>query len=81
MVNENRIEKEILNLAECAELLTCSRSYLYKKVAARVIPSYCPTGRIYFKRDEVISWVLESKRKTVDQIKINALVGIQKNTK
>ncbi|CAM4319441.1 helix-turn-helix domain-containing protein [Flavobacterium terrigena] len=56
------LSKEILTLEEGADFLNLSKSALYKMTSKKEIPFYNPGGKkIYFKKSELESWVLNSK--------------------
>jgi excisionase family DNA binding protein len=51
-------EKEILNFNEVRELLSVSKSMLYKMTSSNSIPHFKPNkGKLYFRKDDVMSWL------------------------
>jgi excisionase family DNA binding protein len=65
--------KEVLNFHEAAQFLELSHSHLYKLTSAGSIPHYKPNGKkIYFRRDELESWLLRNKVTTSDEIEQQA---------
>lgn len=59
--------KTVLTLEECAEYTGLAKSYLYKLTHSRQIPYFKPNGKkIFFKREEVDSWLLSNKVETVN---------------
>lgn len=59
---------ELLNLNQAAELLHLKPSYIYQLVHFRKIPFYKPGKRVYFHKNELIDWILNSKIKTNAEI-------------
>ena len=58
-------QKKVLNLAEVLLLTGLSKSYVYKLTSTGGIPCYKPQGKqIYFKKDEVESWLLQNRKAT-----------------
>lgn len=54
---------KFLNSKQAAQLLSISMSALYKMTSKGLIPHYSPTGRLlYFKEDELVEWILNSKK-------------------
>jgi len=67
------LRKEILNLAETAQYLGITRSYLYKLTSKNKLPFYRPMGKlIYFKRAELDSWLTRNRLKSEDEIQVYA---------
>jgi len=63
-------QKEFLTVPEAAQFLSLRINTVYKLTSAEAIPYYCPNGkRVYFKRNELVNWVFESKK--VSQRKLN----------
>tara|TARA_R110002012_G_scaffold321857_1_gene551907 strand:- start:1022 stop:1303 length:282 start_codon:yes stop_codon:yes gene_type:complete len=62
-------QKNVLNLTEVLLLTGLSKSYLYKLTSTGRIPCYKPQGKqIYFKKDEVESWLLQNRKATNQEI-------------
>ncbi|MFA9192536.1 helix-turn-helix domain-containing protein [Flavobacterium sp. FZUC8N2.13] len=62
------LSKEILSLEEAAAYLQLSKSCLYKMTSNKEICFYVPGGKkIYFRRTELDSWVLNSKVSSVNE--------------
>lgn len=58
------IRDEILTIQKAAEFLHLSPYTIYGLVSKSQIPSMKRGKRLYFSKDELISWVKETKRKT-----------------
>lgn len=65
--------KEVLNFNEACRYLEFSSSYLYKLTSAGKISHYKPNGKkLYFKREELDSWVLRNRNNSQDEIEQQA---------
>ena len=61
-------QPKIMGFEQCRELLSCSRSYLYKKTSTNSIPHAKKGKRLFFERSKIIKWLLENQAKTIDEI-------------
>ncbi len=59
---------EILDVDGAAALLGLKKTYIYKLTHNRRIPYYTTGKRIYFKRDELVGYVMRIRVKTQDEI-------------
>jgi excisionase family DNA binding protein len=67
------LQKEVLSLKEVCEYLQVSPSYLYHLTYKNAIPHYVPTGKkIYFKRSELDSWLLQNRQDAKSEIESRA---------
>lgn len=58
-----------LSAVEASQFIHCTISYLYKLTHRRLIPHYKPNGkRLYFRRQELESWLLRNQVKTAECI-------------
>ena len=66
-------QKEVLTFDEVADYTGLSKSHLYKLTSSRGIPCYKPSGRLlYFKKSEIDAWLLNGKKKTAEELDIEA---------
>ena len=73
--------KTIVTFAEAALWLGLSHSSLYKMTSERKLPYYKPGGkRIFFKTEEIKSWVLSKRTPSVDELKSGVSLIKPKNT-
>ncbi|GGG18825.1 MULTISPECIES: helix-turn-helix domain-containing protein [Pontibacter] len=63
----------ILNVQEAATLLHLSVATLYTKVSCREVPFSKRGKRLYFHRSELEEWVRQGRRKTVSEIREEAV--------
>lgn len=64
------LAKEVLNFKEALALLGVSSSMLYKLTHQRAISFYKPSGKlIYFKRVDLMNWMLSNKQPSNEEIK------------
>jgi excisionase family DNA binding protein len=79
---KNHIEssKPVLSFAEAAHFLGISHSYLYKLTSQRKIAHSKPNGKkIYFKREDLLNWMLSKPVETLDDIERRAANYITNN--
>lgn len=78
MKNHNAMRKELMTIAEVADYLGLTESYLYKLTSQRAIPHYKPLKKkIYFKRKEIDAWVFAQPIQTRDKLLERALMPIK----
>lgn len=65
---EIKTADEILTIKQVSELLHLSVQTIYGKTSARIIPHFKKGKRLYFKRDEILEWIVQDKRKTKDEL-------------
>ena len=71
-------DKSILSSNEACAYLDISKSCLYKLTHTKVLPYYCPNGKkIYFKKDDLVSWMLTNHQQSKEEIKAKAYLLIQ----
>ena len=67
------LQKTVLNFEEACSYLSMSQSHLYRLTAQRLIPHFRPQGKkLYFKRDEIDTWLLRNRRSSTDEIERQA---------
>jgi excisionase family DNA binding protein len=72
--------KEMMSAKEAAELLDISMSSLYKMTHANEVPFYKPGGnKLYFKKEELMSWMLQHRIKSQAEIEKEAIDYVIKN--
>lgn len=54
-------ESVFIDIRQVAQLTGISPSSLYKLTSAGLIPHYKPTGKLLFKREEILAWVEQGK--------------------
>ena len=74
------LAKEVLSFKEALALLDVSASVLYKLTHQRAISFYKPNGKlIYFKRLDLINWMLGNKQPSNEEIKNEVFNKIKKS--
>jgi excisionase family DNA binding protein len=63
---------EIMSLNQLCKYYDFTKSYIYKQTSNRLIPFYKNGKRLYFKKDEIDSWILENRVKTIKDIEQEA---------
>ena len=61
-------EESPLNVQQAAELLDVTTATVYDLVHKRRIPSHRPGKRLYFLRSELMDWIRNGRRMTVDEL-------------
>lgn len=69
--------KEILTVDEVAELTGLAKQTIYTGVCKRRIPHYKARRKVYFKRTEILEWMLQDRRETQSEVKSNAIDFIE----
>lgn len=67
--------KKVLTMNDAAILTGLSKSHLYKLVCTKKIPYYKSEGGklTYFDRDELNSWMLQHRVKTINELEAEAI--------
>ncbi|MCD2449726.1 helix-turn-helix domain-containing protein [Methylicorpusculum oleiharenae] len=73
--------KSALTIEEASAYMGLSLSQIYKLTSTQAIPHYKPRGKmLYFDRNELDSWLLQRRVKTVSEIEeaaINHVNGLR----
>src|SRR5574344_2236912 len=73
IIEQNLLQKEIINFAEACLYLDLSSSHLYKLTSANAIPCYCPQGKkLYFRRTELDLWLTSHRNATKEEVEQQA---------
>ena len=65
--------KDVLTTDEAASYMGVSKSHLYRLTAQQKIPHYKPMGKMcYFKRTELVNWMLSNKIETLEELEQQA---------
>jgi excisionase family DNA binding protein len=81
---QNLLQKTVLNFNEACKYLDVSPSHLYKLTSTRQVPHFCPQGKkLYFKREELDSWLQRNRQTSNEEIEKSAdeLITRSKSTK
>ena len=80
IIEQNLLQKEIMNFSEACLYLDLSSSHLYKLTSANAIPCYCPQGKkLYFRRTELDLWLTSHRNATKEEVEQQAANYITKN--
>ena len=70
---QQAMQKQVLNFNDTCIYLELSQSHLYKLTSTGSIPHYKPNGKkLYFKREELDTWLLRNRNNSVDEIEQEA---------
>ena len=73
LVEQQTLQKQVLNFNETCQYLELSQSHLYKLTSTGAIPHYKPNGKkIYFQREELDHWLLRNRMDSQDEIEQQA---------
>ena len=80
ILDQNLLQKKVLNMEEASKYLGLSVSHLYKLTSSDSIPYYKPNGKkLYFNREELDQWLLRNRNTTNVEIEVMAADYIMKN--
>ncbi|MFB9056486.1 MULTISPECIES: helix-turn-helix domain-containing protein [Flavobacteriaceae] len=73
LLEQQTLQKQVLNFNETCKYLELSQSHLYKLTSTGAIPHYKPNGKkIYFQRQELDQWLLRNRMDSRDEIEQQA---------
>jgi excisionase family DNA binding protein len=65
-------EKELLTVADVSQMLNLSKGTIYNKTSKQEIPCIKKGRRVYFDKKEIVAWLREDSRKTIQQLQAEA---------
>jgi excisionase family DNA binding protein len=69
-------QKQVLNINELCTFTGLSKSTIYKLTMSGNIPHYKQSKHLYFDRDEVITWLKETRGYNAEEIKEGAYKSV-----
>ena len=72
---------ELIDILAASKFLGMAKQTIYQLVSEREIPHYKRSGKLYFKVEELIKWVEDGKRKTINEIYEDDNTYIKSNKK
>jgi len=60
---------EYLDLNEASKILMRSKNSIYGMTCRQLIPFYKRCKRLYFKREELLNWLGQGRKKTIEEIR------------
>jgi len=73
LLEQQTLQKQVLNFNETCRYLELSQSHLYKLTSTGAIPHYKPNGKkIYFQRLELDQWLLRNRMDSQEEIEQQA---------
>jgi excisionase family DNA binding protein len=63
-----KLQEKLLSVQEAAEFLHLSVPTIYSKVSRGELPVMKRSKRLYFSRNELLKYVKEGRKKTIDEI-------------
>lgn len=70
-----------LTIEEACEYLKLKKGTIYQKVREKTIPHSKKGSRLYFSKQELVNWIKEGRKKTINEIKDEASTYIKKKKK
>ncbi|MDR6919481.1 helix-turn-helix domain-containing protein [Chryseobacterium sp. 2987] len=74
-------EEDFIGAKEACRILKLSLPTLYSKVCQREVPFYKKGNRLHFSKAELLNWIQEGKKKSLDQINQEANDLMNKNNR
>ena len=71
-----KANNQLLTITEAGQLLGLSVNTLYKLVQSKKIPYSKRSKRLYFLKDELLTWIKDGRKLTENELKIAAELGI-----
>jgi excisionase family DNA binding protein len=76
-----QIEEPLIGIDEAASIVGMKRSTLYARTSNRSIPHYKRGGKLYFRRSELINWLVEGRRPVIDSSTATAHLSVKRGGK
>jgi len=67
-VESEKLQEKLLSVQEAAEFLNLTVPTIYSKVSKCELPVMKRSKRLYFSRDELVNYVKQGRKKTIDEI-------------
>ncbi len=74
-------QKDILTISDATEYLNLSKSAIYKMTSKLTIPFYKVGKKVYFKRIELLEWIVKHRVKTREDIEKEAIQYLSRSPK
>lgn len=78
---ELKPENEIISIEEACDLLNLAKPTIYTRTSKGTIPHFKRGKKLYFRRSELLAWIDEGRRNTIDQEKAHTNNYLSKNRK
>jgi len=72
---------EIIGIGEACDLLNLAKPTIYTRTSKGTIPHFKKGKKLYFRRSELLAWIDEGRRNTVDQEQARVDNYLSKNKK
>jgi excisionase family DNA binding protein len=76
--NSQADSEQLLTLKDAASFLKLSPPTIYGYISSRKIPFFKMGKRVYFKKNVLLEWINEGRRKTISEIEKEATTYINK---
>lgn len=75
----NNREADLLTAEQAAELLNLKKQTVYLLSSKNLIPVMRRRKRLYFSREELLTWIAEGRRKTIAEIEADASAFLKRS--
>lgn len=66
----NAPQDEILNIDQACQLLNLAKQTVYSLTSQRKLPFFKRSKKLYFRRSELMQWILAGKKKSTAEIEL-----------
>ena len=70
-----------IDIDEACRIIGKAKPTIYALVQKRMIPCYKNGKKLYFFEEELLEWITEGKKKTIQEIQADIMLGSNKYTK
>ncbi|MBE9461954.1 helix-turn-helix domain-containing protein [Dyadobacter subterraneus] len=71
-INPSEVKNPLMTITEASDFLNLAKSTIYGMVCRNEIPVSKKGKKLYFDREELTYWVKKGRRKTTDEIQLEA---------
>ena len=68
LISNAVLDLEVMSLNQLCNHYDLTKSFVYKKTHSREIPHYKNGKRLFFKKNEIDTWILENRVKTIKDL-------------
>jgi len=80
-INSSDVKNPVMTITEASDFLNLAKSTIYGMVCRNEIPVSKKGKKLYFDREELTSWVKKGRKKTTDEIHLEAEQYLKRSDK
>ena len=80
-IKPSDVKNPVMTISEASDFLNLAKSTIYGMVCRNEIPVSKKGKKLYFDREELTNWVKKGRRKTTDEIQLEAEGYLNKSSK